>query len=85
MDKYLIIKELETISDNVTSLNKCVDMMYSIQRSQGPLLEVITILKFEKPNLYSFLKSRLESNPSFKLLFEVSFEYHQAKKSLGIR
>lgn len=85
MDKYLIIKELGLIDDSLVSLNKCVDMIYNIQRSHGPLVEVITILKFEKPNLYPFLKSRLQSNPAFKMLFEVSFEYQHAKKSLGLR
>jgi hypothetical protein len=85
MDKYLIIKELNNINDNLSSLNKCVDLIYNLQRFQGPLVEVITIIKYEKPNLYPYLKARFENNPAFQFVFEVSFEYEHAKKSLTVR
>ncbi|WP_171686153.1 hypothetical protein [Paenibacillus planticolens] len=82
MDKYLIIKELDSLNDNLSSLGKCVDLLYNIQKSQGPLVEVVTILKFEKPILYPYIKARFENNPVFKMLFEVTFEYEHAKNSL---
>jgi hypothetical protein len=84
MNKSDIMIELNTISDDLQSIDRALDLLHKIQLSQGPVIQVLTIIKFEKPRLYSFLKNRLENNPGFKMMFDVSFEYKSAKKSLGL-
>jgi hypothetical protein len=82
MTKNDIVKEINTINDDHSHLERAIDLFYKIQLSGGPLLEAITIIRFEKPRLYSFLKTRLENKSGFKILFEVAIEHEVAKKSL---
>jgi hypothetical protein len=84
MTKSEIIKELHAINDNLAQIERVVDLLYKIQLSQGPLIEVITIIKYEKPHIYPILKIRLENKTGFKILFEVSVEHEIARKSLGL-
>ncbi|MEX2461815.1 MAG: hypothetical protein WD469_11065 [Paenibacillaceae bacterium] len=84
MTKSSIIKELNAINDDQSHIERTIDLLYKIQLSSGPLLEVITIIRFEKPRLYSLLKTRLENKSGFKILFEVAIEHEIAKKSLGL-
>jgi hypothetical protein len=84
MTKSEIVKEINIIKDSQDHLERTIDLLYKIQLSHGPLIEVITIIKFEKPRLFSCLKTRLENKSGFKMLFEVSIEHEIAKKSLGL-
>jgi hypothetical protein len=84
MTKSEIIKEINTIKDNHGYIEKTIDLLYKIQLTQGPVVEVITILKFEKPRLYASLKTRLGNKSGFKILFEVSVDHKVAKESLGM-
>jgi hypothetical protein len=84
MTKSEIIKEINTIKDNHGYIEKTIDLLYKIQLTQGPVVEVITILKFEKPRLYTSLKTRLGNKSGFKILFEVSVDHEAAKESLGM-
>jgi hypothetical protein len=59
MNKSDIMIELNSISDDLQSIERAVDLIYKIQLSQGPVIQVLTIIKFEKPRLYSFLKKSL--------------------------
>jgi sulfite reductase alpha subunit-like flavoprotein len=79
-----VLKEINAIKDNNSHLERTIDLLYKIQLSRGPLIEVITIIRFEKPRLYSILKTRLENKTGFKIMFEVSIEHEVAKKSLGL-
>jgi hypothetical protein len=78
-----IIKELDSIKDDLKSIERAIDLFYRIQLAQGPLIEVITILRFEKPRLYSYLRTRFENTPRFKMLFEVIVQHEFARNSLG--
>jgi hypothetical protein len=84
MNKLEIIKEISNIKDDLKYMEKSIDLLYKIQLSQGPLLEVITIIKYERPRLFSFLKTRLENKSGYRMLFDVSIEHDVAKKSLGM-
>jgi hypothetical protein len=79
-----IIKEVNSIQDDLRNIERTIDLLHKIHLSKGPLVQVVTILKFEKPRLYPFLKKRFENNPGFKMLFDVDFAYETAKKSLGM-
>jgi hypothetical protein len=83
MTKTEIIKEINSIDDDLSNIDKTIDLLYKIQLSQGPVVQVVTIIKFEKPQLYPFLKKRIRNNSGFKMLFEVDVEYEYAKNSLS--
>ncbi|QGQ97189.1 hypothetical protein EHS13_21030 [Paenibacillus psychroresistens] len=80
-----IIKELYAIKDDLKNTEKCIDLFYKIQLTYGPLIEVITIMRFEKPKLYTYLKSRFDKNPRFNLLFELAIDHEFARASLGFK
>ncbi len=84
MTRIEIVKEISTIKDSHSHLDRAINLLYKIQLSCGPLIEVITIIKFEKPKLFSILKARLENKPGYKIFFEVSVEHEIAKKSLSL-
>jgi hypothetical protein len=73
---------LSEIKDHHSDLQKCVDLLYLLQRKVGPIVEVITILKYDKPLLYGLLKRRVITNPGLKMAFEITVDYEQAKKTV---
>jgi sulfite reductase alpha subunit-like flavoprotein len=83
MNNSEIIKELDLIKDDPKYTERAIDLFYRIQLAHGPLIEVITIFRFEKPRLYSILKTRFESKPRFKMLFQVIIQHEFARNSLG--
>ncbi|WP_127583929.1 hypothetical protein [Paenibacillus koleovorans] len=78
-----IIASLNKIRDQHSEIEKCVDLIYEVQRTGGPLAEVITILKYEKPLVHSLLKARLRHNPGINLILGISMDYDQAKLKLA--
>jgi hypothetical protein len=84
MTKIDIVKQINSLKDDHTYIDKSIDLLYNVQSSRGPLVEVVTIIKYEKPTLYSVLKTRFDHKPAFKMLFDVAFDYDVAKKSLGL-
>jgi hypothetical protein len=76
-------KQINTFKDSQEHLEKTIDLLYEIQLSKGPLIEAITLIRFEKPRLFTCLKTRLGDKSGFKISFEVSFEHEAARKSLG--
>jgi sulfite reductase alpha subunit-like flavoprotein len=70
---------LSKLKDHPGDLEKCVDFLYLLQIKQGPLVEVITVLKNEKPRIYSLLKGRVSGNRGLSMLFEFSIDYDYAK------
>jgi hypothetical protein len=76
---------LENIKDDPREVEKCVDLFYTLQRTKGsPILEIITILKFEKPLLHSLLKTRLQNRLGLSMLFSLTMDYEQSKKNLVV-
>ncbi len=49
-----------------------------------PLLELLTVIKVEKPLVYNYLKTRCKSIPVLNLMFELSLDYNLAKERLGL-
>jgi len=75
---------LEKIKDEPRNLEKCIELLYTLQHSKGtPLLETITVIKYEKPLLYSLIKPRVQSRQGLKLLFDLSMDYEESKNKLG--
>jgi hypothetical protein len=48
-----IVKELNNINDDLNSVERSFDLLLKIQQLQGPVIQVLTIIKYEKPLLYS--------------------------------
>lgn len=78
-----IITSLNKIRDQHSEVEKCVDLIYEVQRTGGPLAELITILRYEKPLVHSLLKNRLRHNPGINLILTISMDYEQAKQKLA--
>jgi hypothetical protein len=81
MEQKDIAKILMYTKDQASELNIILDLLYLLQQNRGPLIEVVTVLKFEKPLLYSLLKRRVV-NPGLKMLFQLSLDYEYAKTSI---
>jgi hypothetical protein len=79
-----IIKELNDIQDDHRFIEKSIDLIYKIRMDRGPVVEAITIIRYEKPTLFNFLKVGFQNNPGLNMLFDVTVDYEVAKKSLGL-
>lgn len=84
MNKNDILKEINSIRDHHRDLEKSIDLLYKIQLKRGPLIEVMTIIKHERPCLYGYIKNRLNSKRGFSLLFDLSVNYELAKQRLSV-
>ena len=85
MDTNQILLFLKNTKDEPRNLENCVDILTDLQRTKGAVLEVITLLKFEKPLLHSLLKPRLKHNTGLSMLLNLSMDYEQAREKLGIK
>jgi hypothetical protein len=81
MDALIEVRALE---DEPKFLEDCVGILISLQRNRGKVAEILTIIKYEKPLLHSLLKKRLQYNPGFLMLMDLSLNYQQVKVSLEI-
>ncbi len=84
MIENYIIKEINAIQDEIRNVERTIDLIYKVQLSKGPLVQLITIIKYEKPRLYAVLKKRFENNLALKMLFFAEVQYESAKASLGM-
>jgi hypothetical protein len=80
MKKSQISGNLMKIRDHFSDVEKAVDLLYEVQQERGPVAEVVTVLKYEKPLLHNMLKTRLRNNPGLSLVFDLSMNYEQAKE-----
>jgi hypothetical protein len=49
-----------------------------------PTSEIMTIIKHERPNIYSHLKRNLQSEPLFELLTQIEVGYDNALNKLNV-
>ena len=79
---------LKNLRDNRQDVEKCVDFLRDLQRSQSqtppPMAETITMIKHEKPALFSMLKQRLQPNRGLNMLFQLDLNYNDAKKYFNL-
>jgi hypothetical protein len=84
MSNDQIVQFLKTTEDDKRNLEKYIDFLYTLQHSRATnMLEVVTVIKFDKPLLYSLVKPRIQSRMALKLLFDLTMDYEQSKKNLG--
>jgi hypothetical protein len=69
-------------------VERSINFLLELQKNRTvpppPLAEVITIIRNEKPILYSILKQRLQSNAGLRILFELELNYLEVKRNLGL-
>lgn len=76
---------LSNLHDELCELNTVYHFLQLVQRKYdpAPIIEIYAILKKEKPVIYSYLKQRVESSPSLKMMMHIPIDYQLAKKKLG--
>jgi hypothetical protein len=81
-----VITFLEGLRDDPKDVEKCIEFFNALHRLPKhiprPFLEVVTVLKVEKPNLFKHLKTRLFSNRPLIMLFDLNIDYELAKARL---
>jgi hypothetical protein len=81
-----VITFLEGLRDDSKDVEKCIEFFNALHRlpkdMPRPFLEIITVLKVEKPNLFKHLKTRLITNRPLIMLFDLNIEYEIAKARL---
>lgn len=74
---------LTTVSEDEQDIEICVDFVNQLIRLRSetppPLIEMITIIKHEKPRLYGHLKKRLSTQQYLSMLFQIDLPYEQAR------
>jgi hypothetical protein len=86
-DKNLnVLTFIEGLRDDPKDVEKCIDFFSALHRlpkhMPRPFLEVVTVLKEEKPNLFKHLKTRLITNRPLIMLFDLNIDYEIAKERL---
>jgi hypothetical protein len=77
---------LNNLKDDLRGLDSTYQFLQTVQRtySPAPIVEIITILKHEKPIIFSFLKQRVKNNISLSMMIDANIDYNLAKKRLGL-
>ncbi|MDB5054227.1 MAG: hypothetical protein JWM44_2277 [Bacilli bacterium] len=87
-DKNLnVLTFLEALRDDQKDVEKCIEFFNALHRLPAhiprPFLEMVTVLKLEKPNLFKHLKARLQTNRPLIMLFDLDIDYELAKMRLA--
>lgn len=88
MSPEQIRKFLVGLIDEHRELSRCLDVLLQLQKlvtptGPAPLLEVISIIKVEKPILFQHLKKSVKSNMQLQMLLEIAISYDLARQRLG--
>ncbi|KIL41936.1 hypothetical protein SD70_03400 [Gordoniibacillus kamchatkensis] len=73
---------IRNLEDNQVHIEKYIDLIYVLQRKRGPVLEAVTLIRFEKPIIYSILKRRFQNNNGLNMLFSLAMDYQVALSNL---
>jgi hypothetical protein len=81
-----VITFLEGLRDDPKDVERCIEFFNALHRlpkhMPRPFLEVVTVIKVEKPNLFNHLKTRLITNRPLIMLFDLNIDYELAKARL---
>lgn len=62
---------IQKLRDTIDDLEKCVDLLYRLQKDNGPVAETVVALKYQRPVLHKLLKFRLRHNPGLRLVLDL--------------
>lgn len=88
MSPEQIRRFLSSLVDEHRELSRCLDALLQLQKlvtptGPAPLLEVVSIIKVEKPILFHHLKKSVKSNIQLQMLLEIAIPYDLARHRLG--
>ncbi|TYP76355.1 hypothetical protein [Paenibacillus methanolicus] len=66
-----IHQRLASLNESTRDLECCVELLCTLQRSRGPVVETVLAIKAAKPNLHTMLKRRLINNPGLSLAMQL--------------
>lgn len=81
-----IARFLSNLKDDLRELDSVYHFLQMVQRTYNPapIVEIFTILKHEDPKIFGYLKQRVQSNPSLKLMIDINIDLQLAKKRIGM-
>jgi hypothetical protein len=79
---------LMSLTDERADVQRCLNMIKQLQKvvttaGPAPLIEVVSIIKAEKPMLFHLLKNTMKNNIQLQMLFEIDIPYEVARERLG--
>ena len=79
---------LMSLTDERADVQRCLNMIIQLQKvitraGPAPLIEVVSIIKTEKPMLFHLLKNTMKNNIQLQMLFEINIPYEVARERLG--
>jgi hypothetical protein len=88
MSPEQIRKFLSSLADEHREVSRCLDVLLQMQKlvtptGPAPLLEVVSVIKAEKPMLFQHLKKSVKSNIQLQMLFEIAIPHDIARQRLG--
>lgn len=88
MSPEQIRRFLSSLVDEHRELPRCIDVILQLQKlvtpnGPAPLLEVVSVIKVEKPILFQHLKKSVKSNMQLQMLLEIAIPYETARHRLG--
>lgn len=81
--KKNLLTTIRRMHESKADLEQCVDLLIKLQLDQGPIIEVLTVLRYEKPILFSWLKTRLSFRPGLQMMLDIRLDYDEAVRRLS--
>ena len=78
-----ILETIRRMHESKVDLEQCVDLLITLQMEKGPVIEVLTLIRYEKPILFSWLKPRLAFRPGLQMMLDIHNDYNEAVSRLS--
>lgn len=78
-----LLETIRRMHEAKPDLEQCVDLLIELQLDQGPVIEVLSVIRYEKPILFSWLKPRLSFRPGLQMMLDIRLDYEEAVKRLS--
>lgn len=77
---------MRSVKDDIKDVEKGLNFLDSLMRNRGeftpPMVEIVTVIKHEKPILYQHMKQRIQYQYNLRMIFELDMDYETAKNRL---
>lgn len=78
-----VLKTIRSFQAARPDLEQCVDFLVKLQQDKGPIIEAMTVLRYENPTLFSWLRPRLAFRPMLQMSLDIHLEYEEALRRLS--
>jgi hypothetical protein len=76
---------MQNVNDDATGLKDCLDFLHQLMRVKDfvpPVVEVVAVIRVEKPLIYHMLKSRVPKTSPVSMVLQLDMDYKEAKRRL---